>query len=72
MVVLDGGRIKHAPEGFSHSPFANYLGDLARKERMSFRKKLSPTFVLLDKIRNEDHLWVLAGAKGLGNLMPGE
>jgi hypothetical protein len=37
-----------------------------------FRNKLSPTFVLLDKIKNEARLWVLAGAKGLGNLMPGE
>jgi hypothetical protein len=37
-----------------------------------FCNKLSPTFVLLDKIKNEARLWVLAGAKGLGNLMPGE
>jgi hypothetical protein len=36
-----------------------------------FRNKLSPSFVLLDKIKNEARLWVLAGAKGLGNLMPG-
>jgi hypothetical protein len=37
-----------------------------------FRNKLSPSFVLLDKIKNEARLWVLAGAKDLGNLMPGE
>jgi hypothetical protein len=37
-----------------------------------FRNKPSPTFVLLDKIKNEARLWVLAGAKGLGNLMPRE
>jgi hypothetical protein len=37
-----------------------------------FHNKLSPSFVLLDKIKNEARLWVLAGAKDLGNLMPGE
>jgi hypothetical protein len=44
------------------------------KERNArvFRHKLSPTFVILDKIKGEARLWVLAGAKGLGNLMPGE
>jgi hypothetical protein len=37
-----------------------------------FHNKLSPSFVLLDKIKNEARLWVLAGAKDLGILMPGE
>jgi hypothetical protein len=37
-----------------------------------FRRKLSPTFVILDKIKCEARLWVLAGAKWLGDLMPGE
>jgi hypothetical protein len=34
--------------------------------------KASPTFVILGKIKCEARLWVLARAKGLGNLMPGE
>jgi hypothetical protein len=37
-----------------------------------FRKKLAPTFIILDKIKSEARLWILAGAKGLGDLMPGE
>jgi hypothetical protein len=44
------------------------------KERnaRAFRKKLSPTFVILEKIKCEARLWVLAGAKRLGIIMPGE
>jgi hypothetical protein len=44
------------------------------KERNArvFRKKLSPSFVILDTIKCETRLWVLAGAKRLGDLMPGE
>jgi hypothetical protein len=39
----------------------------------SFRhKKLSPSFVILDKIKCEARLWVLAGARRFGDLMPGE
>jgi hypothetical protein len=37
-----------------------------------FRHKLLPTFVILDKIKCEARLWVIAGEKGLGELMPGE
>ena len=37
-----------------------------------FHNKSAPLFVLLDKIKNEARLWVLAGAKCLGNLMPRE
>jgi hypothetical protein len=37
-----------------------------------FRKKLSPSFVILDKIKCEARLWVLAGARRFGDLMPGE
>jgi hypothetical protein len=37
-----------------------------------FAEKLSPTFVILDKIKCEARLWVLAGAKRLGILMLGE
>jgi hypothetical protein len=37
-----------------------------------FRNKLSPTFVILDKIKCEARLWVIVGAKRLGDLMPGE
>jgi hypothetical protein len=39
---------------------------------MVFRKKLSPTFVILEKIKCEARLWVLAGAKRLGIIIPGE
>jgi hypothetical protein len=44
---------------------------LERNARV-FCHKASPTFVLLDKIKCEARLWVLAGAKGLGTLIPGE
>jgi hypothetical protein len=37
-----------------------------------FNNKHSPTFVILDKIKCEARLWVIAGAKDLGRLMPGE
>jgi hypothetical protein len=37
-----------------------------------FRNKSAPTFVILDKIKCEARLWVLAGAKNLGSIMPGE
>jgi hypothetical protein len=44
------------------------------KERNArvFRKKMSPSFVILDAIKCEARLWVLAGAKRLGDLMSGE
>jgi hypothetical protein len=37
-----------------------------------FRNKSSPSFVVLDRIKLEAHLWALAGAKKLGSIMPGE
>jgi hypothetical protein len=37
-----------------------------------FRNKSAPSGFVIDKIRNEARLWVLAGAKRLGNIMPGE
>jgi hypothetical protein len=37
-----------------------------------FKKKHSPSFVMLDKIKTEARLWVTAGAKNLGSLMSGE
>jgi hypothetical protein len=37
-----------------------------------FRHKSSPSFVIFDSIKYEARLWVLAGAKRLGDLMPEE
>lgn len=37
-----------------------------------FRNKHAPPFVVLDRIKNEVRLWVIAGAKHLGEIMPGE
>jgi hypothetical protein len=34
-----------------------------------FHNKQSPIFVIVDKIKSEDRLWVLAGAKKLGSIM---
>jgi hypothetical protein len=44
------------------------------KERNArvFHRKTSQFFVILDKIKCEARLWVLAGAKRLGDLMPEE
>jgi hypothetical protein len=44
------------------------------KERNArvFWNKHSPMFVIVDKIKGEARLWVLAGAKRLGYLLPGE
>jgi hypothetical protein len=39
---------------------------------LAFVNRLSPTFVIVDKIKCEVRLWVLAGARKLGDLMPGE
>jgi hypothetical protein len=32
----------------------------------------SPSFVVVIKIKEEARLWVIAGAKKLGSIMPGE
>jgi hypothetical protein len=37
-----------------------------------FGRKLSKTFIILDKIKCEARLWVLADARRLGDLMPGK
>jgi hypothetical protein len=37
-----------------------------------FHNKQAPLQVIFNKIRKKVVLWVLAGAKGLGNLMSGE
>ena len=37
-----------------------------------FNKKFTPSFIILDKVKKEARLWVIAGAKGLGAIMPGE
>ena len=37
-----------------------------------FRHELAPVFVLLGKIKKEARNWVIAGAKGLSEIMPGE
>jgi hypothetical protein len=37
-----------------------------------FRNKHAPSQVILEKIKSEARLWVRAGAKHLGNIMPGE
>jgi hypothetical protein len=44
------------------------------KERNTrvFRKKLPPSFVILDKIKCEARFWVIAGARRLGDLIPVE
>jgi hypothetical protein len=72
VVVLHGGRFK--------SPHRKGLASLALltvweiwKERNArvFRHKSSPSFVILDKIKCEARLWVLAGAKRLGDFNAG-
>lgn len=37
-----------------------------------FRKKHTPSSVFFDLVKKETRLWVLAGAKRLGEMMPGE
>jgi hypothetical protein len=37
-----------------------------------FHHKLAPTFVIVDRIKSEARLWVLARAKKLGDLLSGE
>jgi hypothetical protein len=37
-----------------------------------FKNKSSPTFVIIEKIKCEARLWVYAGARNLGSIMPGE
>jgi hypothetical protein len=37
-----------------------------------FRNKHAPSIVVLDKVKCEARLWVLAGAKRLGALIPEE
>jgi hypothetical protein len=44
----------------------------AERNARVFRNKFAPSFVVLDKIKREARLWVLAGAKHLGYLMLGE
>jgi hypothetical protein len=44
------------------------------KERNNrvFNNKRAPSQVVFDRVKTEARLWMLAGAKNLGNLMPGE
>jgi hypothetical protein len=42
-----------------------------RNDRI-FKNKHAPVQVVFDRVRKEGTLWVLAGAKKLGLLMPGE
>jgi hypothetical protein len=44
------------------------------KERNNrvFNNKRAPSQVVFDRVKAEARLWVLAGAKNLGYLMPGE
>jgi hypothetical protein len=44
------------------------------KERNAgvFCQKVSPSFIILDKIKCEARLWVIIRTKRLGDLMPGE
>jgi hypothetical protein len=44
------------------------------KERNArvFRKKFALSFVILENIKKEARLWVLVGAKRLGDLLLGE
>jgi hypothetical protein len=37
-----------------------------------FHNKQSSSFVIVDKIKEEARMWVLAGAKMLGTIMPEE
>ena len=37
-----------------------------------FNNKHSPSFVILDRIKREARMWVTAGAKRLGEIMPRE
>jgi hypothetical protein len=37
-----------------------------------FNNKRAPSQVVFDRVKNEARLWVIAGAKNLGYLMPGE
>jgi hypothetical protein len=37
-----------------------------------FHNKFSSSFVIVDRIKAEAHLWVLAGSKKLGTIMPRE
>ena len=37
-----------------------------------FRNKHAPTMVVFDKIKADARLWVIAGAKRLGEIVPGE
>jgi hypothetical protein len=37
-----------------------------------FRNKQAPLHVVLDRVKSEARLWVTAGARHLGNIMPGE
>ena len=37
-----------------------------------FRNKFAPPTVVFNKIKAEARLWVVAGAKRLGEIMPGE
>jgi hypothetical protein len=42
-----------------------------RNDRV-FKSKHAPSHIIFKNIRKEARLWVLAGAKRLGSLMPGE
>jgi hypothetical protein len=43
-----------------------HFGSVNEHNAQVFHNKQSPIFVIVDKIKNEDRLWVLAGAKEVG------
>jgi hypothetical protein len=44
---------------------------LERNSRV-FHNKQSPSFIVVNKIKEEARLWVIEGANKLGSIMPGE
>jgi hypothetical protein len=72
-VVVDNGR---GPElslkGLSSLNLLVVWAIWQEQNARIFHHKLAPSFIIVDKIKSEARLWVLAGVKKLGDFMPGE
>jgi hypothetical protein len=72
MVVFVGRWRYSSTQGFDLPPYSPRGRFGLRENAWIFRNKQSPSCVILDKIKVEDHFWVIAGTKKLGSTLLGE
>jgi hypothetical protein len=72
MVIIVGCRCFTGTKGYCLSHVAHRYEIWNEQNARVFHLKNSPSFVIVEKIKVEAYLWVTAGAKKLGTLLPEE